>query len=120
MNIAVLTGLQDKIDNVHADIGGHLILFSEKIDVHGQLLQNTVTSNQLQGFINHMAQFDLSHSGEAVRNSMMNDSTSPPFDQRPLQPPATIKYALFRSHRSMMLESCIARWLQQCDHARHY
>ena len=102
MNIdAVLPALQDKIDSAHADIRGHLNVLSEKLEFHGQVLQNTVTFIQLQIFINQMAQFDVSNSGETDRDSMMDDLTSASSENRPRQPPATIKYAIFRSHRSI-------------------
>jgi hypothetical protein len=89
---SVLPGVQDKIDQVHKDIGGHLSVLSEKLESATDRLGQTVTTSQLQGFIHHIGQFELRHGSLSVTPTSLvpvPEST----DQT--------DYVPFRGHRSV-------------------
>jgi hypothetical protein len=89
---SVLPGVQSKIDQVHNDIVGQIGVMSEKLNVATDCIKQTVTTSQLQGFVNHIAQFNVRHGlPSATPPNLMPIPTSAEQND----------YVLFRGHRSM-------------------
>ena len=89
---SVLPGIQTKLDAVHSNLGGKLQTLSEKIEHTLNRLEQTVTSSQMQGFINHIGQY-------RIRPTLSPDTSSIPTHLA--EPAEHRQYVLFRGHLSM-------------------
>lgn len=93
---AVLPGLQTKIDNVHADIQGHLNVLTSKVESVSASMENVATVSHMQGLLNHIGQYDIrsGRSGVSTSPSSVNDS-------QPNSASSSRTYCMFKGHRTM-------------------